>query len=482
MRITCVGGGPAGLYFAILARKAGHEVTVLERNPAGVTYGWGVVFWDDLLDDLFRHDPASARQIWDAAYKWDEYEVRATGKPVNFLAGYGFSLGRHRMLDILAERAAELGVDLRYRDDVGELPEADLVVACDGAGSRFRERHAVHFGAEVEQGRNRYIWLGTPHVFRTFTFGFEKTEAGWIWFHAYPFTDEASTFIVECTPETWAGLGLGELTGRDGVDLLATIFAGHLDGEPLIDQRAESGGTGWMSFRRVTNQRWDRGAMVLMGDAAHTTHFAIGSGTKLAMQDAMALADAIGPAPEIAGAGASAGAGATAGGSAALGRESMGGGDLAAALERYEDSRRSQLAPLQQAAKASSEWFERMPDYGDLPAKQFSYALSNRRGTYPMWRYLLHVSTQRGALRAMLRWALTLRRWSRARRRFGADESGAGRGFRGGRGIGLGRGLGSGRGFGGGGDGGGGLAGGDLKGGGLGGGEQHSRDAAHIGG
>src|SRR4051812_22994405 len=242
MRITCVGGGPAGLYFAILARKAGHEVTVLERNPAGVTYGWGVVFWDDLLDDLFRHDPASARRIWDAAYRWDEYEVRATGKPVNFLAGYGFSLGRHRMLDILGERAAELGVDLRYRDDVGELPEADLVVACDGAGSRFRERHAVHFGAEVELGRNRYIWLGTPHVFRTFTFGFEKTEAGWVWFHAYPFTDEASTFIVECTPQTWAGLGLGELTGRDGVDRLATIFARHLDGEPLIDQRAESGG------------------------------------------------------------------------------------------------------------------------------------------------------------------------------------------------------------------------------------------------
>jgi anthraniloyl-CoA monooxygenase len=411
MRITCVGGGPAGLYFAILARKAGHEVTVLERNPAGVTYGWGVVFWDDLLDDLFRHDPASARRIWDAAYKWDEYEVRATGKPVNFLAGYGFSLGRHRMLDILGERAAELGVDLRYRDDVGELPEADLVVACDGAGSRFRERHAVHFGAEVELGRNRYIWLGTPHVFRTFTFGFEKTEAGWVWFHAYPFTDEASTFIVECTPQTWAGLGLGELTGRDGVDRLATIFARHLDGEPLIDQRAESGGTGWMSFRRVTTQRWDLGNVVLMGDAAHTTHFAIGSGTKLAMQDAMALAEAIGPSSAPA-----------SGEEVAADRKMAGGGDLAAALERYEDSRRSQLAPLQQAAKASSEWFERMPDYGDLPAKQFSYALSNRRGTYPMWRYLLHVSTQRGVLRAMLRWALTLRRWSRARRRLGSAD------------------------------------------------------------
>jgi anthraniloyl-CoA monooxygenase len=431
MRITCVGGGPAGLYFAILARKAGHEVTVLERNPAGVTYGWGVVFWDDLLDDLFRHDPVSARRIWDAAYKWDEYEVRATGKAVNHLAGYGFSLGRHRLLDILSARAAELGVELRYRSEVSDPPTADLVVACDGAGSRIREENAAHFGAETAYGRNRYIWLGTPKVFRTFTFGFEKTEAGWIWFHAYPFTEEASTFIVECTHQTWAGLGFAELTGRDGCDRLAGIFAAHLDGEPLIDQRAETGGTGWLSFRRVTNRRWDLGSTVLMGDAAHTTHFAIGSGTKLAMQDAMALAEAIAT-PQGSGFSApSVGPGA-------------GGGtadDLPAALERYEHTRKAALAPLQQAALASSEWFERMNEYGDLPSKQFSYALSNRRGEYPLWRYLLHVSTQSGPPRAMLRWALTLRRWSRARRRSG--DAGAD---------------------------------------GFGGGEQHRRDPAHVGG
>ena len=417
MRITCVGGGPAGLYFAVLAKLAdpAHEVTVLERNPAGVTYGWGVVFWDDLLDDLFRHDPVSARRIWDAAYKWDEYEVRATGKAVNHLAGYGFSLGRHRLLDILSARAVELGVDLRFRSDVSDVPAADLVVACDGAGSRIREENAVHFGAETTYGRNRYIWLGTPKVFRTFTFGFEKTEAGWIWFHAYPFTDEASTFIVECTPETWAGLGFDQLTGRESCDRLAGLFAAHLDGEPLIDQRAESGGTGWMSFRRVTNRRWDHGTTVLMGDAAHTTHFAIGSGTKLAMQDAMALASSLSR-----------------------------GDDLAASLERYEHTRKAALAPLQQAALASSEWFERMNEYGDLPTKQFSYALSNRRGDYPLWRYLLHVSTQSGPPRAMLRRALTLRRRSRARRR----SAGAG----------------------------------SFGGGGFGGGEQHRRDPAHVGG
>ena len=390
MRITCVGGGPAGLYFAVLAKLAdpSHEVTVLERNPAGVTYGWGVVFWDDLLDDLFRHDPVSARQIWDAAYKWDEYEVRATGKPANHLAGYGYSLGRHKLLDILASRATELGVDLRYRADLDAAPEADLVVACDGAGSRIREQHAGHFGAEVTTGRNKYIWMGTPHVFRTFTFGFEKTPAGWIWFHAYPFTSEASTFIVECTPSTWAGLRFDKLDARAGCARLADIFAAHLNGNPLIDQRAETGGTGWLNFRRVTNSRWDHGTVALMGDAAHTTHFAIGSGTKLAMQDAMALAEAI-----------------------------AAGDDVPVALERYEDSRKAALAPLQRAAKASSEWFERLPDYAGLPAKQFSYALSNRRGEYPLWRYLLHVTTQASAPRAALRWALTQRRRHRARRR-----------------------------------------------------------------
>jgi 2-polyprenyl-6-methoxyphenol hydroxylase-like FAD-dependent oxidoreductase len=402
MRITCIGGGPAGLYFAVLAKLAdpAHEVTVLERNPAGVTYGWGVVFWDDLLDDLFRYDKVSAERISRAACRWDEYEVRATGKALTHLAGYGFSLGRHDLLDILAARAKELGVELRYRDELTELAEcsaADLVVACDGAGSRVRDQHAEHFGAEIEVGRNKYIWLGTPHVFDTFTFGFEQTEAGWIWFHAYPFNAQTSTFIVECAPETWTGLGLDRLDAVQGCALLQEIFATHLDGQPLIDHRAEVGGTGWLNYRRLTNQRWDHGNVVLMGDAAHTTHFAIGSGTKLAMQDAMALADAV-----------------------------SGGDELAVALERYEYRRKTALAPLQRAAKASSEWFERVPDYVDLPAKQFSYALSDRRGEYPMWRYVLHVATQSAVPRALLRWALSARRWWRARRRPGLAPAGPG--------------------------------------------------------
>jgi 2-polyprenyl-6-methoxyphenol hydroxylase-like FAD-dependent oxidoreductase len=397
MRIICAGGGPAGLYFAVLAKLANpaHEISVLERNPPGVTYGWGVVFWDDLLDDLFRCDPVSARLIWDASCKWDEYEVRASGKPAAYLGGYGFSMGRHRLLDILARRAAGLGVEIRYEQeltDESEYPDADLIVACDGARSRVRERHADSFGTRIDTGRNKYIWLGTPHVFRTFTFGFERTEAGWIWFHAYPFTVDTSTFIVECAPDTWSALGLDRADAQENCARLADIFAKHLDGEPLIDHRAAVGASGWLNFRRITNERWHRGNVVLMGDAAHTTHFAIGSGTKLAMQDAIALAEAIETADP-----------------------------LPAALTRYEQRRTAALAPLQRAAKASSEWFERLPDYVDRPAAQFAFALSDRRGEFPAWRYLLHMATQPRPLRAGLRWALTARKWTRVRRRMAAS-------------------------------------------------------------
>lgn len=406
MRVICVGGGPAGLYFAVLSKLAdpAHEVTVLERNPAGVTYGWGVVFWDDLLDDLFRCDPVSARMIWDAAAQWDELEVRAAGKATAHLAGYGFSMGRHILLDILARRATELGVEIRYDDELidpdkiaAEYPDAELVVACDGAGSRVRERHAARFGTTIHVGRNKYIWLGTSHVFKTFTFGFEETAAGWIWFHAYPFTAEKSTFIVECTPETWTGLGLDRMNAQQVSARLQEIFAAHLNRQPLVDQRADLGGTGWLNFRQLTNERWHDGHVVLLGDAAHTTHFTIGSGTKLAMQDLMALAAALAASD-----------------------------DLEVALDGYEQRRKTALAPLQQAAKASSEWFERFGDYADLPSTQFAYALSNWRGEYPTWRhYVLHITTQRSAPRALLRWALSARRWSRSRRRSGGS---AGRG------------------------------------------------------
>jgi anthraniloyl-CoA monooxygenase len=312
-------------------------------------------------------------------------------KPTAHVGGYGFSMGRRGLLEILAGRATDLGVDIRYETELTEesaLPDADLIVACDGARSRLRDRHTEHFGTRIDIGRNKYIWLGTPHVFDTFTFGFERTEAGWIWFHAYPFTDDTSTFIVECLPATWAALGLDRADAEEGCARLADIFAKHLDGQPLVDDRATVGNTGWLNFRRITNERWHHGNVALMGDAAHTTHFAIGSGTKLAMQDAIALSEALAT-----------------------------GDPLPAALDAYEHRRETALAPLQRAAKASSEWFERLPEYVDKPASQFAFALFDRRGEFPAWRYLLHVATQPRPLRAGLRWALTARKWTRGRRR-----------------------------------------------------------------
>jgi 2-polyprenyl-6-methoxyphenol hydroxylase-like FAD-dependent oxidoreductase len=264
-------------------------------------------------------------------------------------------------------------------------------VACDGANSRVRREYAPRFGAQVSLGRNKYIWLGTHKVFDTFTFGFEESDAGWIWFHAYPFSGETSTFIVECPPETWYSLGFDRLDPDDSVAVLEQIFDRHLDGYPLINQLRGLGTTPWLNFRRVTNERWHHGNVVLMGDAAHTTHFAIGSGTKLAMQDAIGLAGKL--------------------------ASIEAGGDLEAALIGYEEERKAALAPLQRAALASSLWFEDVEHYTDQDNTQFAYSLSNRRGEYPLWRYLLHVAVQRQAARVVLRRMLSGRRWLRARRR-----------------------------------------------------------------
>jgi 2-polyprenyl-6-methoxyphenol hydroxylase-like FAD-dependent oxidoreductase len=393
-----VGGGPAGLYFSILAKLADphHEVTVLERNPSGVTYGWGVTLSDDLLDDLFRRDPVSARDIWNSAAQWDEYEVRAAGKPTAFLGGYWFGLSRRQLLSILTARATDLGVDLRYVEveDLSTFDDADLVVACDGVNSRIRQLHADTFGTNVDVGRNKYIWLGTQAVFDTFTWAFEQTEAGWIWFHGYPFTAQTSTVIVECTQQTWSALGFDVLSSNDSRALLEQIFARHLDGNPLIDQLDGLGRAPWSSFRRVTNERWHNGRVVLMGDAAHTTHFGIGSGTKLAMQDAMALAAQL-----------------------------TSGADLEAALDAYERQRRADIAPAQRAALSSSRWFEDVDRYVDQDGVRFAYSLLSRLGEYPRWRYWIIVATQRAPLRQLQRRALWVRRRARARRRSQADFS-----------------------------------------------------------
>jgi 2-polyprenyl-6-methoxyphenol hydroxylase-like FAD-dependent oxidoreductase len=398
MRIACVGGGPAGLYLAILLKRRdpGHQVTVLERNPAGVTYGWGVVFWDDLLEGLAANDPPSADIVAAEAFRWVDQRILVDGQPEARLAGYGFSMRRQRLLDILTRRALELGAEVRFECEVADeasLGGHDLVVAADGVNSRLRRAHPHSFGTRVDTGRNRYMWLGTTKVFDSFTFAFVRTPAGWIWCHAYGFDATASTFIVECSPETWAGLGFGEVGLEESTARLEELFAAQLDGHRLVAQGPDGRRARWLSFRTVTNERWRQGNLVLAGDAAHTTHFTIGSGTKLAIEDAIGLAGALGA-----------------------------HGDLATALAAYERDRKASLLPLQREARNSARWFESLPRYIDLGAERFALLLHQRRSQLltrmsPSGYYRLRRTAEEFALVDRLwHWASTRRRRREVRR------------------------------------------------------------------
>jgi 2-polyprenyl-6-methoxyphenol hydroxylase-like FAD-dependent oxidoreductase len=395
VKIVCVGGGPAGLYFAISAKlqDAGHQITILERDPPMATYGWGVVYWDPMLDMLHRNDPQSAREISARSVLWQDQQVRVCGadqEGTAFFSGYGYSMSRAALLDLLARRASELGVELRYGcqiQDLSGLPEADLVVAADGASSRIRKLHGEHFGTQVESGRNPYIWLGTDKVFTSFVFCFEQTPAGWIWFHAYPSVEGVSTCIVECSPETWQGLGLDLLGPGEGVRLLEKVFHRALDGHSLISSsRGEP--ARWQTFAHVRNQRWYHGRTVLAGDAAHTTHFTLGSGTWLAMIDAVVLAYSLSQYP-----------------------------DVDDALREYDQHRRAELDPFQAAARASMAWFEHPERYLDLDPVFFAYAMAVRQGDHTPWRYRLHLATQVAAVRRLRRACNSGRRRYLARRR-----------------------------------------------------------------
>lgn len=393
MDIVCVGGGPAGLYFAISAklRDPNHRVTVLERNPAGVTYGWGVTFSERLLDTLYRNDPVSAREINERPASWSNQEVRVGGGPPVHLGGYGYAIGRKLLLDILAGRAMELGVDVQFERDVedpGAFSGADLIIASDGANSRVRKLHDQHFRTDAEAGHNKYIWLGTHRIFDSFVFAFEETIAGWMWFYAYRFSADSTTFIVECSQDTWAGLGFDTLGPDESLRLLEDIFKRHLDGHSLINPMRDLGKTPWLNFVRISNTAWYHDKVALMGDAAHTTHFSIGSGTTLAMQDAVALADRLAEYREA-----------------------------GAALDAYQEERRSALLMPQGAALNSTRWFENVSRYIGQDPRQFGYDLWKRRGQCPPWRYQLHLATQVTLLRKLRSSLSSARREFRARRR-----------------------------------------------------------------
>jgi len=363
MRIVCIGGGPAGLYFGISMklREPEHDITVIERNPQGVTFGWGVVFSEQTLGNLHDNDPESAREIRDNFAHWDDIAVHVRGEEIMRSGGHGFvGIARKRLLEILVQRAIELGVDVQFErevEDPSEFADADLIIATDGANSKARQLYAEEFRPSIDVRRNKYIWLGTHKLFDAFTFAFEKTQAGWIWIHAYRFDHDTSTCIVECSPETWKGLGFDKMGPDESIALCEEVFAPYLDGHELINNMRHLGKVPWLNFRRISNESWFYSNIVLMGDAAHTAHFSIGSGTKLALEDAIALAE------KLQGHGGD--------------RQSY-GQDLQDALESYEAERRLEVLKLQSAARNSTEWFENIPRYINQEPMQFAYSLLTR--------------------------------------------------------------------------------------------------------
>ncbi|WP_411149891.1 FAD-dependent monooxygenase [Streptomyces sp. A30] len=385
VKVACVGGGPAGLYLSILLKRRdpSHDITVHERDPEGSTYGWGVTYWRGLLDRLHEYDPESARALEEHSVRWAEGVAHVGEVATRQQGDEAFGIGRHRLLEILAARARSLGVRLEFEHGITDanVPAADLVVAADGVHSTLRTRHADHFGTEIRTGRNRYIWLGTTKVFDAFTFAFVETDHGWIWCYGYAFGPERSTCVVECAPETWTGLGLDEANEPDGLALLEKLFADVLDGHPLFGRTSARAGAQWLTFRTLTNRTWHRDNLVLLGDAAHTTHYSIGAGTTLALEDAAALADA-------------------------LGAHSA----LPQALARYERERKAQLLSPQSAARYSAQWYENLPRYIHLPPDRMFALLGQRHSPLlphvpPQLYYRIDRAAGRlEALRRLKRW------------------------------------------------------------------------------
>ena len=393
MNVAVIGGGPAGLYFALLMKQAdpGHRITVLERNRPDDTFGWGVVFSDQTLGNFAAADPETCREIADHFARWDDIDVHVKGRVITS-GGHGFSgIARRTLLSILQRRAAALGVALRYRCEVRGLEDLrdadlglggrpDLVVAADGANSVVRRQLAAHFEPDLDVRSAKYVWLGTTRLFDAFTFLFvDRPDGvdGVFQAHAYRFDERHSAFIVECDRASWLAAGFDRLDLDGTVAACERLFAPWLDGHPLLanvppHQRAAP----WQSFTRVRNARWHHGRVVLVGDAAHTAHFSIGSGTKLAMEDAIALARELGKAG--AGGPADAAHGADTANATDAAHAADPGPGLAAALAAYEAERKLEALRLQNAARNSMEWFENVRRYIGLEPQQFAYSLLTR--------------------------------------------------------------------------------------------------------
>jgi 2-polyprenyl-6-methoxyphenol hydroxylase-like FAD-dependent oxidoreductase len=378
MRIECVGGGPGGLYSALLmkAQDPGHDITVFERGHADSAYGWGVTLSKDVLDILYDNDAESAAEIERAGFRWNRQLVCFQGKQAARDGTDVYNISRQRLVDILANRARRLGVDIRYEHEVfsaGQLPDADLIVAADGASSRIRQANG-NFQTETHEGSNKFIWLAAAKMFSCFNYLFARTNAGWVWAYAYGFAPELSTFIVECSAETWDGLGFAAISRGESLALLERLFEAHLDGRRLIGEFPDGTCARWQRYRTVTNQRWHDGNIVLLGDSAHTAHYSVGQGTALAFGDAIALARGI--------------------------RDEA---NLGRVLQAYEDQRRADLTRPLSEARCSAQWFENLPRYTALEPQRFATLLHMRRSPLvpvlpPQVSYLLHHATRRSGV------------------------------------------------------------------------------------
>ena len=368
MKILSIGGGAAGLYFGILMKKLdpSNEITILERNRPYDTFGWGVVFSDQTLSNFVRADEPTARTILQSFNHWDDIDVRINSTSI-ISGGHGFcGIGRKRLLNILQERAEGLGVKLVFEADIKDDQEAarqygaDLVIAADGLNSAIRTRYASTFKPDIDTRKCRFVWLGTKKLFKDFTFIFENTEFGWFQAHIYQFDGDTSTFIVETPEDVWQRAGIDEMSQEESIAFCEKLFAKHLDGAELMSNAAHlRGSANWIKFPRVICENWVQWnsidgkevPVVLMGDAAHTAHFSIGSGTKLAMEDAIELANSISASTT---------------------------GDMHEILASYQETRAIEVLKIQNAARNAMEWFEETGRYTNMPPEQFNFSLLTR--------------------------------------------------------------------------------------------------------
>ena len=350
-RVVCLGGGPAGLYSAILFRKAlpRARVEVHERNRPDDTFGWGVVFSDRTMEGFRAADSPTHEAITAGFHHWDDIDVHYRGTTIT-TGGHGFcGISRKRLLNILQQRASELGVQQSFEhgvEDDAPYADADLVIAADGVNSRTRARHADVFEPDIDVRQCRFIWLGTTQRFPAFTFAFEKTEHGWFQIHAYQFSSDLSTVIVETREETWHAHGLDQFDHQQSIAFCEQLFGKYLGGHPLMSNALHLRGSAWLNFNRVLCKRWHHRNLVLIGDAAHTAHFSIGSGTKLAMEDAIELTARVAHAT-----------------------------DVPAGLSRYQEERSLEALKLQSAARNRMRWFEEVVRYVNFEPWQFTYSL-----------------------------------------------------------------------------------------------------------